>query len=601
MKKIKEKFKLPLITVEDVRAYTVLEMLYKLIDKMNGVINMSWNHDERIEELEDNALTKSEYENNITNTRKLDSNANFTGSWFGISSPSYADETIAGVVEQNRNGIGEINNKTLALPNHTPYMNNPNSLYIYHANHIGGIVDFHFENELVVTNKGHITMDQLREKYPNKIATSYEGKKGCIRLSDGESFVYDDKIGDFIIQPFYAFDNRSQIAICYQVAGQIVEGYFKEVMDQNNEWFSNDKYNKIYESQKYSLQGSVQKALDKADPKSHNTTFAFITDIHSQEWNKGYYSGGVSVINKLLKNSVIDFTFNGGDNILWAENKATAMMNLMMTPNRLEGEVYNAVGNHDFNGWDYDKPQPYKDIITNKEMFNICGKGFEDKVTWGSKEGMYYYFDKGDDLRIIVLNPMDIPVKVNDDNTLIYNHVNTFAYSNDQIYWFGNVLLGSTDKHVLVMTHIPLVDHANGMYANFTLAYNGDVIGEMLGHFKEGTPYTFDKTHQDSTFNVSGSVDFTTPSKVVGVLSGHIHYDCDVFKYGYRHIARNCDYSVKWDNTGLSASGGGVPTIPDREVGEWNQYSFDVVTVDTWNRKVYFTKFGAGSDYWYAY
>ena len=583
----------------DSEELTALELIGKVVNKTNEVVDKTITQDEEIKK----RLKIETFKDEMVK-RKLDDNGDFTGSWFGIKSPSFANETQGAMIEKNREDI--IKNKeellsTLSLPNHTVYLSEPHSLYIYNSNYIGGVVDFSFKGSLVVTNKVSYEMDDLLTKFSNKVVTSYEGKKKCIRLADGEAFVYDEVIKDVTIKPFYGFDTRTQIPILYQVCGVISEGVFKEYYQSKITWESNVKYNTITENQKWGLQGSVQRALDKMDVKSHNTTFAFITDIHSQEWNKGYYSQGVSVINRLAKNSLIEFVVSGGDNILWAEQKGTAMMNLLMTPQRLEPPTYYGVGNHDYNGWDYDRPQNYGDLINDKEMYNILGKGMPKDVTWGNKEKMYYFMDKGDNLRIIVLNPLDIPIEVNHDNTVKYNHVNTFAYGNDQLYWLGNVLLGSTDKHVLVFTHIPLVGHDGGMYANYTLAYNGDVVGQMIGHFKTGTPFTFDKTHQDPSFNVSGSVEFSTPSKVVGVISGHIHYDCDVVKYGYRHIARNCDYPVKWDNTGLSASGGGVPVIPDREVGEWNHHSFDVITVDTWNRKVFFTKFGAGSDYWYAY
>lgn len=119
MKKIVEKIKMGLITVEDVRAYTILEMLYKLIDRVNDVIRTSWIHSDKIEELEENKLSIDDFEDNMTNVRKLDSNANFTGSWFGITNPVYSEPGIAGVVKKNTEDIEKLNkdiNKIKGVP-----------------------------------------------------------------------------------------------------------------------------------------------------------------------------------------------------------------------------------------------------------------------------------------------------------------------------------------------------------------------------------------------------------------------------------------------------------------------------------------------------
>jgi hypothetical protein len=51
-----------------------------------------------------NYVSKTE----LTNTRKLDPSANFTGSWFGISNPTFADPGIAGVVAEHTAQLADI-------------------------------------------------------------------------------------------------------------------------------------------------------------------------------------------------------------------------------------------------------------------------------------------------------------------------------------------------------------------------------------------------------------------------------------------------------------------------------------------------------------
>lgn len=69
----------------------LLEALKTYIDSQDVVIG-------------ENYVSKAE----LTSTRKLDSSANFTGSWHGISNPALADPGIAGVVEQHTEQLADI-------------------------------------------------------------------------------------------------------------------------------------------------------------------------------------------------------------------------------------------------------------------------------------------------------------------------------------------------------------------------------------------------------------------------------------------------------------------------------------------------------------
>jgi hypothetical protein len=63
----------------------------------------SADHDERYYTENEVNMLLSAYAtiNDITNNRKLDANGNFTGSWFGITSPAYAEPGIAAVVQSH--------------------------------------------------------------------------------------------------------------------------------------------------------------------------------------------------------------------------------------------------------------------------------------------------------------------------------------------------------------------------------------------------------------------------------------------------------------------------------------------------------------------
>lgn len=482
-----------------------------------------------------------------------------------------------------------------------PYLGTPFNFYIYNSNYAQGKVFISWDGNIAVPGGNLLNFDKVKEIFSLKLETSPEGKINCLTLKDGEYFVYDYVENNYKIVGFYDYKITKHKLLLNNISGNATKGYFCQNVNINNVWDCNLKEQMLFKKQKYNIENALSRVISKMDLNDDLETFAFITDVHQQEWNQGFYSMGMNIINRLMDKNLINFTLNAGDNILWASEKNVALANHITFSNRTKGDFFYAVGNHDCNGWDEKKPQPGNTFITGKELYNIYGKSFKNKVSWGSKEKMYYYFDRGKYLRIIVLNPQDVPDTLNSDGTRKYNPTQVFAFQQEQLNWLANVLLNSNGKQVLIVSHIPLIHHDDGMYCNYKIPYNNNVVKEMLEHFREGTRYTYNNTYDDATFNAKGDVNFTLSNRVICVLSGHIHYDCDIAINGIRHIARNCDYPVKWDNTGITNTKGMVPEVPERIIGDYSQYCFDIFNIDTYNCKVYMTRFGVGSDYWFSY
>lgn len=96
----------------DYEELTALE----LIGKQNAKI------DETVEQTNVNTdevnkkLNRVDYYDDIVKNRKISESGNFTGSWFGISSPSYAEPGIADVVEQVFNNYNNIKENYEVIP-----------------------------------------------------------------------------------------------------------------------------------------------------------------------------------------------------------------------------------------------------------------------------------------------------------------------------------------------------------------------------------------------------------------------------------------------------------------------------------------------------
>ncbi|MCB8611672.1 hypothetical protein LJD69_13855, partial [Faecalibacillus faecis] len=72
---------------------------------------------------------------------------------------------------------------------------------------------------------------------------------------------------------------------------------------------------------------------------------------------------------------------------------------------------------------------------------------------------------------------------------------------------------------------------------------------------------------------------------VIAVISGHIHYDSSMTKNGMLLI-QTLDSLARNDYAGK---------MPDRPIISLEEDAWDVFTIDRSSRKIYATRFGAGS------
>lgn len=83
---------------------SALELIGKMIDKTNELVEATNDDRNSIK----GKLSKEEYYHDINNIRKIDDDGDFTGSWFGITRPEYADETQGAVLKNHTDRLDEI-------------------------------------------------------------------------------------------------------------------------------------------------------------------------------------------------------------------------------------------------------------------------------------------------------------------------------------------------------------------------------------------------------------------------------------------------------------------------------------------------------------
>lgn len=231
---------------------------------------------------------------------------------------------------------------------------------------------------------------------------------------------------------------------------------------------------------------------------AQGTKFSFAIQTDTHYYNGSSDSAGNNL--KLLTNYVgFDFVANLGDVIRGyadetidsPENMRAAMTEIMHRyVTGISCPLLIAMGNHDTN-------KMWADAFSGNpfDLSEVWAREFRPAFNTNLKAvtrtGLMYYYTDFDDVRVIVLNTQD-------------GGNGAFGIGQTQVSWLTNTAL-NTDKAVLVLSHVPLIDgwsissNYDSSYANAVSAIKafqtngGTVIGCMSGH-----------THTQETQTVNG-------------------------------------------------------------------------------------------------
>ncbi|MDR1938607.1 MAG: metallophosphoesterase [Tannerellaceae bacterium] len=259
--------------------------------------------------------------------------------------------------------------------------------------------------------------------------------------------------------------------------------------------------------------------------------------------------------------------------------------------------TFSCYGNHDPN---IDEP---KDYIPSGELATAIHTCKNYPVKRESADKTYYYADvpnpQGGTIRFITLDMTDQPG--NEYNTLHYA-----IYSQEQINWLGNVALkeGMTGRHsVIVLTHFPLQNSAwGGTKASVQhYLYNGDfvhtwkMIPEIIEAYR--TRSSLNKTYPNKLFpgreGIRAEFDFTgAAGEFVCYLGGHTHCFALFDVQGTGNSALPPQKMILCTNQAPSEAGGLYNKVVRNE-NSVTSNSFNIYAIDTSEKKVYITFFGA--------
>ena len=193
-------------------------------------------------------------------------------------------------------------------------------------------------------------------------------------------------------------------------------------------------------------------------------------------------------------------------------------------------------------------------------------------------------------IRIIAIDSLDTDRSVTDEkgNVKYFSKYGTFITS-EQLNWIANTALNFDDKPekdwgVILTSHMTFEDF--GYHANA-----GEVLLKILAAFNNSDKYSFTCRHEENSFfDIDVSCDFTRYAgeekkpHIICWLVGHEHEDKNKVIDGINII---------WSLNGSASNHYGDARVM-RYPGTSTQNAFDIVNIDTQNRRISLFRYGAG-------
>lgn len=329
----------------------------------------------------------------------------------------------------------------------------------------------------------------------------------------------------------------------------------------------------------------------------------FITDTH---YASGGYSNPTLTIRSIdhMRNAAylthkipIDLIIHGGDLTDGDSPKSQILDDQLEAASNLYRDsvapIFFVNGNHDdasLYALHHDGSR-FDNILTPDDRYSILRDfiGPDFQMHSGYENRLYGLMDfTKQKIRVICLNVFENPYTQNADGTIKYPSHTTTAVMQDQLDWLANVALQVPDDDwaVLIFSHFRYAVSLNSGYKNI----NFNLLQGMINAFKNGTKFSDKGTTKD--YEASVSVDFTGhPHDVIANIHGHGHYDGKWTDNGIPLI-QTLDCLARNDYPG---------TMPDRPYPALQEDAWDVFTINRSKRKIYVTRFGAGSDREFSY
>lgn len=288
-------------------------------------------------------------------------------------------------------------------------------------------------------------------------------------------------------------------------------------------------------------------------------TFVFITDLHWETNDKN----SPSLVKKILDNTTIKKIICGGDLINQGE-KDTMIATMLDCIKSFDFGIplYCLQGNHDTNKVNQESMEAR--WLTYNERYAVMQKMVEDKITFLRNDTFDFYF-KNDSCRMLYLCL---------DTGYNNNLFNPGRFEN-----IGDVLKKVDNGYNVIIIAHALFDGSS--FESGSITKSATILFDIIDSYnKRGT-------YNNTEYNFA--IDFTNSfGECCCVLAGHMHMDHNTTTpKGVPVIFTDCD-SNRTDNTSYKR-------------GTITEQCFDVVSVDTLQRKIKCVRVGRGSNREFSY
>ncbi len=322
--------------------------------------------------------------------------------------------------------------------------------------------------------------------------------------------------------------------------------------------------------------------------KDNSVLLGFMTDIHfaPNDKHRFYLNRTMTAYKNIAKNVGCELLLLGGDytNEGCKEYKTAAFREFRTY---FDGIKYlPAHGNHDDGSiWDkyyIEKESNYDNHIPPEEMYDLFYNHLPDIGACVPNKGLYYYYDdKKQKIRYIVVNPCDVPYTRDENGKLKYEAQHDYAIGQEQVDWLVNEALKFDEDGwgIILLSHIL-------PFQNFTDTSRKRLLflHYLLKAQSEGGRYVYRSTEKD--FELSVNVNFASRehrAEFLFALIGHEH----------------TDYEIKWGklNYILRANTVAYRANPLRADGSAGQLLFDFVVVNREDRTADVIRVGCTKTY----
>ncbi len=344
---------------------------------------------------------------------------------------------------------------------------------------------------------------------------------------------------------------------------------------------------------------------DSANPKER-FKLVHISDAHlsSKSSSSNNYKSPTNLIEAVtFANQAelkIDAIAATGDHIYYAEkNKALSFMESFYYHLYLDNYVptFPCYGNHDSN-----TSETSVNSYLNRAELYAAFTNYGNYILHRDIGKNYYFADvanpMGGTIRFIALDMLDQPA-------IEFNTLHDVVYSQEQINWLGNVALKKdmTDNHsIIILNHFPFQPQWGVYQTNEKFIHSWKLIPEIIEAFRKKEKITksykasgslgesnrtFSHIHVDFDFNAS-------PGEFICYLGGHAHITAQFSISGLDNQSPDLPWQQMFLCTNMSPSEKGeIFNMVERERYSLTDNSFCIYAIDTMEKNIYITFFGA--------